>query len=214
MTSPRCLVTVTTSRSSRTAATCPASSRTSGGRPDRGVMLSSLVERKRIQHAIRAMADARGRRLWWKGKLDVWGRGPLKRKLTLLIHKRNAPVKLRGYSTERGRRVQHSIVLAADQQCGSVRERPDREHGSRLHSHQLRHPVWPVRHHHARRRRLPRTQRRYRRLGAADPEHRRMSPDRPGAPSARPATVAPWSSTTNTSWSSGPNSWQGSPRGG
>jgi poly(glycerol-phosphate) alpha-glucosyltransferase len=65
----------------------------------RGVMLSSLVERKRIQHAIRAMADARGRRLWWKGKLDVWGRGPLKRKLTLLIRKRNAPVKLRGYST-------------------------------------------------------------------------------------------------------------------
>ena len=64
-----------------------------------GVMLSSLVERKRIQHAIRAMADARGRRLWWKGKLDVWGRGPLKRKLTLLIRKRNAPVKLRGYST-------------------------------------------------------------------------------------------------------------------
>ena len=65
----------------------------------RGVMLSSLVERKRIQHAIRAMADARGRRLWWKGKLDVWGRGPLKRKLTLLIRRRNAPVKLRGYST-------------------------------------------------------------------------------------------------------------------
>jgi len=64
-----------------------------------GVMLSSLVERKRIQHAIRAMADARGRRFWWKGKLDVWGRGPLKRKLTLLIRKRNAPVKLRGYST-------------------------------------------------------------------------------------------------------------------
>src|SRR3546814_19126474 len=62
-------------------------------------MLSSLVERKRVQHAVRAMADARGRRLWWKGKLDVWGRGPLKRKLTLLIRKRNAPVKLRGYST-------------------------------------------------------------------------------------------------------------------
>jgi poly(glycerol-phosphate) alpha-glucosyltransferase len=64
----------------------------------RGVMLSSLVERKRIQHAIRAMAMARGRRLWWKAKLDVWGRGPLKRKLTLLIRKHNAPVKLRGYS--------------------------------------------------------------------------------------------------------------------
>ena len=65
----------------------------------RGVMLSSLVERKRIQHAIRAMAEARGRRFWWKGKLDVWGRGPLKRKLMLLIRSRNAPVKLRGYST-------------------------------------------------------------------------------------------------------------------
>jgi poly(glycerol-phosphate) alpha-glucosyltransferase len=65
----------------------------------RGVMLSSLVDRKRIQHAVRAMAEARGRRFWWKGKLDVWGRGPLKRKLTLLIRSRNAPVKLRGYST-------------------------------------------------------------------------------------------------------------------
>jgi poly(glycerol-phosphate) alpha-glucosyltransferase len=65
----------------------------------RGVMLSSLVDRKRIQHAIRAMAEARGRRFWWKGKLDVWGRGPLKRKLKLLIRSRNAPVKLRGYTT-------------------------------------------------------------------------------------------------------------------
>ncbi len=65
----------------------------------RGVMLSSLVERKRIPHAIRAMADARGRRFWWKGKLDVWGRGPLQRRLTMLIRKRRAPVKLRGYST-------------------------------------------------------------------------------------------------------------------
>jgi poly(glycerol-phosphate) alpha-glucosyltransferase len=65
----------------------------------RGVMLSSLVDRKRIQHAIRAMAEARGRRFWWKGKLDVWGRGPLKRKLMLLIRSRNAPVKLRGYTT-------------------------------------------------------------------------------------------------------------------
>ncbi len=73
---------------------------TNAKRPSgRGVMLSSLVERKRIQHAIRAMADARGRRLWWKGKLDVWGRGPLKRKLTLLIRRRNAPVRLRGYKT-------------------------------------------------------------------------------------------------------------------
>lgn len=67
--------------------------------PGSGVMLSSLVERKRIQHAIRAMAAARGRRLWWRGRLDVWGRGPLKRKLMLLIRKHNAPVKLRGYSS-------------------------------------------------------------------------------------------------------------------
>jgi poly(glycerol-phosphate) alpha-glucosyltransferase len=65
----------------------------------RGVMLSSLVDRKRIQHAIHAMADARGRRFWWRGRLDIWGRGPLKRKLNLLIRKRNAPVRLRGYST-------------------------------------------------------------------------------------------------------------------
>lgn len=65
----------------------------------RGVMLSSLMDRKRIQHAIRAMADAKGRRPWWKGKLDVWGRGPLKDKLTVLIRKRHAPVKLRGYKT-------------------------------------------------------------------------------------------------------------------
>ena len=65
----------------------------------RGVMLSSLVERKRIQHAIGAMADARGGRFWWKGRLDVWGRGPLEDKLTLLIRKRKAPVRLRGYKT-------------------------------------------------------------------------------------------------------------------
>ncbi len=64
----------------------------------RGVMLSSLVDRKRVQHAIRAMAEARGRRLWWKGKLEVWGRGPLQRKLRLLILKLMAPVRLRGYS--------------------------------------------------------------------------------------------------------------------
>ena len=64
----------------------------------RGVMLASLVERKRVQHAIRAMTEARGRRLWWKGRLDVWGRGPLEPKLRRLIRKRLAPVRLRGYS--------------------------------------------------------------------------------------------------------------------
>jgi ribonuclease HI len=60
--------------------------------------LSSLVDRKRVQHAIRAMAEARGRRLRWKGRLEVWGSGPLKRKLSLLIVKLRAPVRLRGYS--------------------------------------------------------------------------------------------------------------------
>ena len=64
----------------------------------RGVMLSSLVDRKRVQHAIRAMVEARGRRLWWNGRLDVWGRGPLEPKLRRLIRKRLAPVRLRGYS--------------------------------------------------------------------------------------------------------------------
>jgi poly(glycerol-phosphate) alpha-glucosyltransferase len=64
----------------------------------RGVMLSSLVYRKRIDHAIYAMAKARGRRLFWKGKLDVWGRGPLKRKLNIRIKQRRAPVRLRGHS--------------------------------------------------------------------------------------------------------------------
>ncbi|HKY56468.1 MAG TPA: glycosyltransferase [Aeromicrobium sp.] len=72
----------------------PSLSRPSG----RGVMLSSLVDRKRVQHAIRAMAEARGRRLRWKGRLEVWGSGPLKRKLSLLIVKLRAPVRLRGYS--------------------------------------------------------------------------------------------------------------------
>ena len=61
-------------------------------------MVASLVYRKRIDHAIRAMAQARGRRLFWKGKLEVWGRGPLKNKMNLRIKRWRAPVKLRGHS--------------------------------------------------------------------------------------------------------------------
>jgi poly(glycerol-phosphate) alpha-glucosyltransferase len=64
----------------------------------RGVMVASLVYRKRIDHAIRAMAQARGRRLFWKGKLEVWGRGPLRNKMNLRIKRWRAPVKLRGHS--------------------------------------------------------------------------------------------------------------------
>jgi poly(glycerol-phosphate) alpha-glucosyltransferase len=64
----------------------------------RGVMLASLDGRKRIGHAVRAMAKAKRliprRRL----RLDVWGQGELQGEVSALIAKLEAPVTLRGHS--------------------------------------------------------------------------------------------------------------------
>lgn len=63
----------------------------------RGVMLASLIDRKQIGHAIRAMKLAgrvRGRRV----RLDVWGRGPKTRRMRTLARLLRAPVRIRGYS--------------------------------------------------------------------------------------------------------------------
>jgi poly(glycerol-phosphate) alpha-glucosyltransferase len=89
----------------------------------RGVMLSSLVYRKRIDHAIQAMARARGRRLFWKGRLDVWGRGPLKRKLNLKIRRWRAPVKLRGHSPSAANEFSNasfSLLTSSAEALGNV----------------------------------------------------------------------------------------------
>ncbi len=67
-------------------------------RPGRGVMLASLDGRKRIAHAIQAVAKAStkvGRR---RLTLDVWGQGPLKGDLQSRITKLDAPVRLRGHA--------------------------------------------------------------------------------------------------------------------
>lgn len=63
----------------------------------RGVMLASLIDRKQVGHAIRAMKLAgrvRGRRI----RLDVWGRGPKTRRMKTLARLLRAPVKIHGYS--------------------------------------------------------------------------------------------------------------------
>jgi poly(glycerol-phosphate) alpha-glucosyltransferase len=64
----------------------------------RGVMLASLDGRKRIGHAIRAMANVRQRLPRRRLRLDVWGDGPLARDLQILIDQAKAPVRLRGHA--------------------------------------------------------------------------------------------------------------------
>jgi poly(glycerol-phosphate) alpha-glucosyltransferase len=64
----------------------------------RGVMLASLDGRKRIGHAVRAMAKVRQRLPRRRVRLDVWGDGPLARDLQVLIDETKAPVKLRGHA--------------------------------------------------------------------------------------------------------------------
>jgi poly(glycerol-phosphate) alpha-glucosyltransferase len=67
-----------------------------------GVMLASLDSRKRVGHAVRAMAKAKnrlrrrvaGRQL----RLDVWGEGPSEASLYSLITRLKAPVTLKGHS--------------------------------------------------------------------------------------------------------------------
>jgi poly(glycerol-phosphate) alpha-glucosyltransferase len=64
----------------------------------RGVMLASLDGRKRIGHAVRAMAKAKQRLPRRRLGLDVWGSGPLEGELNALIARLKAPVRLRGHS--------------------------------------------------------------------------------------------------------------------
>jgi poly(glycerol-phosphate) alpha-glucosyltransferase len=69
-------------------------------RPGRGVMLASLDGRKRIGHAVRAMARVRQLLPRRRVRLDVWGQGPLKAELEALITKLRAPVVLRGHAPQ------------------------------------------------------------------------------------------------------------------
>ncbi len=64
----------------------------------RGVMLASLDGRKRIGHAIRAMAKVQQLRPRRRLRLDVWGDGPLETALQSLIDGLDAPVALRGHA--------------------------------------------------------------------------------------------------------------------
>ncbi|HUS21972.1 MAG TPA: glycosyltransferase [Aeromicrobium sp.] len=64
----------------------------------RGVMLASLDGRKRIGHAVRAMANVKQRLPRRRVRLDVWGDGPLARDLQILIDQLKAPVELRGHA--------------------------------------------------------------------------------------------------------------------
>jgi poly(glycerol-phosphate) alpha-glucosyltransferase len=66
--------------------------------PGRGVMLATLGGRKRVSHAVRAMAAVRRRSPKRKLRLDVWGSGPMESELRDLIAAKRAPVRLRGYS--------------------------------------------------------------------------------------------------------------------
>jgi poly(glycerol-phosphate) alpha-glucosyltransferase len=64
----------------------------------RGVMLATLGGRKRVSHAVRAMATVRRRLPRRRLRLDVWGAGPMESELRELIAAKRAPVRLRGYS--------------------------------------------------------------------------------------------------------------------
>lgn len=63
----------------------------------RGVMLTSLNQRKQISHAIKAMTRI-GRIKFRRVTLDVWGEGPYEERLQSAIEKADAPVELKGYS--------------------------------------------------------------------------------------------------------------------
>jgi poly(glycerol-phosphate) alpha-glucosyltransferase len=63
-----------------------------------GVMLASLDGRKRIGHAVRAMAKARRLLPRRRLRLDVWGQGPFEASLNALIADLRAPVRLKGHS--------------------------------------------------------------------------------------------------------------------
>lgn len=70
-------------------------------RRGRGVMLASLDSRKRVGHAVRAMAKARrllSGQFTLGVTLDVWGAGPNEEQLEDLIDRLDAPVRLRGHA--------------------------------------------------------------------------------------------------------------------
>lgn len=90
--------------------------------PLRGVMLSSLTERKRISHAIKAVARA-GRARRRRPELDVFGQGPREELLTKLINRIGAPVRLRGYSTDADREfgtASFSLLTSSHEAFGLV----------------------------------------------------------------------------------------------
>ncbi len=62
-----------------------------------GVMLTRLMPRKQVNHAIKAMSRLR-RAGFRQVTLDVWGDGPERKKLSLAVRLRSAAVRLRGYS--------------------------------------------------------------------------------------------------------------------
>ncbi|MFL6091220.1 MAG: glycosyltransferase [Aeromicrobium sp.] len=64
----------------------------------RGVMLASLDGRKRIGHAVRAMAKAKQMMPRRRLSLEVWGQGPLEADLRDLVDRLRAPVTLHGHS--------------------------------------------------------------------------------------------------------------------
>lgn len=66
----------------------------------RGVMIASLEARKRISHAVRAMARVQRRTPRRRPHLDVYGAGPMEAELRELIRAKRAPVTLRGYSAD------------------------------------------------------------------------------------------------------------------
>lgn len=67
-------------------------------RRDSGVMLATLDRRKRIEHAIQAMAKVQKRLPGRNLTLDVWGQGPRESDLQEAIESSGAPVRLRGHS--------------------------------------------------------------------------------------------------------------------
>ena len=92
-------------------------------RPGRGVMLASLDARKQVDHAIRAMAAVKNGRPGRRVRLDVWGQGEFQAKLTDLIKKLGAPVRLRGHSpdaAEEFTRASFSLLTSRSEAFGNV----------------------------------------------------------------------------------------------
>jgi glycosyltransferase involved in cell wall biosynthesis len=88
----------------------------------RGVMLTSLTQRKRVSHAIRAMNRV-GRIGLRHAHLDVWGEGPRKELLQKTIDETEANVELRGYSdaaTAEFDKASFSLLTSSNEAFGLV----------------------------------------------------------------------------------------------